>query len=111
MPIAKSPYRLAPTKMQELSNKLKGLQDKGFIRPSSSPWGARVLFVKKRDGSFRKANIVVDALSGQEWMKPRRARALSMKIHSSIKTKILEAQSEASKDINTLAKMLRGLDK
>ncbi|GJY48179.1 hypothetical protein Tco_0438135 [Tanacetum coccineum] len=53
MPVAKSPYRLAPTEMQELSNQLKGLQDKGFIRPSSSPWGAHVLFVKKKDGSFR----------------------------------------------------------
>ncbi|GJZ81968.1 retrovirus-related pol polyprotein from transposon 17.6 [Tanacetum coccineum] len=39
--------------MQELSNQLKELQDKGFIRPSSSPWGAPVLFVKKKDGSFR----------------------------------------------------------
>ncbi|GJQ98404.1 putative reverse transcriptase domain-containing protein [Tanacetum coccineum] len=53
MPVAKSPYRLAPTKMQELSNQLKELQDKGFIRPSSSPWGAPVLFVKKKDGLFR----------------------------------------------------------
>nr|GEW70332.1 putative reverse transcriptase domain-containing protein [Tanacetum cinerariifolium] len=52
-PIARSPYRLAPTKMQELSNQLKELQDKGFIRPSSLPWGAPVLFVKKKDGSFR----------------------------------------------------------
>nr|GFA30119.1 putative reverse transcriptase domain-containing protein [Tanacetum cinerariifolium] len=52
-PVAKSPYRLAPTKMQELANQLKELQDKGFIRPSSSPWGAPVLFVKKKDGSFR----------------------------------------------------------
>ncbi|GJV04521.1 putative reverse transcriptase domain-containing protein [Tanacetum coccineum] len=52
MPVAKSPYRLAPTEMQELSNQLKELQDKGFIRPSSSPWGALVLFVKKKDGSF-----------------------------------------------------------
>ncbi|GJT79416.1 putative reverse transcriptase domain-containing protein [Tanacetum coccineum] len=52
MPVAKSPYRLAPTKMQELSNQLKELQEKGFIRPSSSPWGAPVLFVKKKDGSF-----------------------------------------------------------
>ncbi|GJU56861.1 putative reverse transcriptase domain-containing protein [Tanacetum coccineum] len=52
MPVEKSPYRLAPTKMQELSNQLKELQDKGFIRPSSSPWGAPVLFVKKKDGSF-----------------------------------------------------------
>ncbi|GKA59062.1 putative reverse transcriptase domain-containing protein [Tanacetum coccineum] len=53
MPVAKSPYRLAPTEMQELSNQLKELQDKGFIRPSSSTWGAPVLFVKKKDGSFR----------------------------------------------------------
>ncbi|GKB26718.1 putative reverse transcriptase domain-containing protein [Tanacetum coccineum] len=44
-------------------------------------------------------------------MKPRRARALSMKIHSSIKAKILEAQSETSKGVNTPTKMLRGLDK
>nr|GEX38021.1 putative reverse transcriptase domain-containing protein [Tanacetum cinerariifolium] len=50
--VAKSPYRLAPTKMQELSNQLKELQDKGFIRPSSPPWGAPLLFVKKKDGSF-----------------------------------------------------------
>nr|GFC10211.1 putative reverse transcriptase domain-containing protein [Tanacetum cinerariifolium] len=40
MPVTKSPYRLAATKMQELANQLKELQDKGFIRPSSSPWGA-----------------------------------------------------------------------
>ncbi|GJR26469.1 putative nucleotidyltransferase, ribonuclease H [Tanacetum coccineum] len=53
MPVAKLPYRLTPMEMQELSNQLKELQDKGFIRPSSSPWGAPVLFVKKKDGSFR----------------------------------------------------------
>nr|GEU52422.1 putative reverse transcriptase domain-containing protein [Tanacetum cinerariifolium] len=53
MLVAKSSYRLAPMEMQELSNQLKELQDKGFIRPSSSPWGALVLFVKKKDSSFR----------------------------------------------------------
>ncbi|GKB18538.1 putative reverse transcriptase domain-containing protein [Tanacetum coccineum] len=286
MPVAKSPYRLAPTEMQELSNQLKELQEKGFIRPSSSPWGAPVLFVKKKDGSFRmcidyrelnkltvknryplpriddlfdqlqgsryfskidlrsgyhqlrvreedipktafrtryghfeftvmpfgltnapaskeehevylklilellkkeklfgkfskckfwlqeknkkfkwgdeqenafqtlkdmlyhapilalpegtndfvvycdasnqelfsdydceiryhpsKANVVADALSRKEWLKPRRARAMSMTIHSGIKARILEAQSEASKGINTPAKTLKGLDK
>ncbi|GKB89172.1 putative reverse transcriptase domain-containing protein, partial [Tanacetum coccineum] len=52
-PVAKSPYRLAPSEMQELSGQLQELQDKGFIRPSYSPWGAPVLFVKKKDGSFR----------------------------------------------------------
>nr|GEX12030.1 hypothetical protein [Tanacetum cinerariifolium] len=39
--------------MKELANQLKELQDKGFIRPNSSPWGAPVLFMKKKDGSFR----------------------------------------------------------
>ncbi|GKA86289.1 putative reverse transcriptase domain-containing protein, partial [Tanacetum coccineum] len=53
LPVVKSPYRLSPSEMEELSGQLKELQDKGFIRPSSSPWGAPVLFVKKRDGSFR----------------------------------------------------------
>ncbi|GJR74673.1 putative reverse transcriptase domain-containing protein [Tanacetum coccineum] len=52
-PVAKSPYRLEPSEMQELSEQLQELQDKGFIRPSHSPWGAPVLFVKKKDGSFR----------------------------------------------------------
>ncbi|GJW95645.1 hypothetical protein Tco_0175317 [Tanacetum coccineum] len=51
-PVARAPYRLAPSKMKELSEQLKELSDKGFIRPSSSPWGAPVLFVKKKDGSF-----------------------------------------------------------
>ncbi|GKE36020.1 putative reverse transcriptase domain-containing protein, partial [Tanacetum coccineum] len=52
-PVARAPYRLAPSKMKELSDQLQELSDKGFIRPSSSPWGAPVLFVKKKDGSFR----------------------------------------------------------
>ncbi|GKB00661.1 putative reverse transcriptase domain-containing protein [Tanacetum coccineum] len=52
-PVARAPYRLAPSEMKELSDQLQELSDKGFIRPSSSPWGAPVLFVKKKDGSFR----------------------------------------------------------
>ncbi|GJZ26969.1 reverse transcriptase domain-containing protein [Tanacetum coccineum] len=52
-PVARTPYRLAPSGMQELSNQLQELIDRGFIRPSTSPWGAPVLFVKKKDGSFR----------------------------------------------------------
>ncbi|GKC09313.1 putative reverse transcriptase domain-containing protein [Tanacetum coccineum] len=51
-PMARAPYRLAPFKMKELSDQLKELSDKGFIRPSSLPWGPPVLFVKKKDGSF-----------------------------------------------------------
>nr|GEY21364.1 putative reverse transcriptase domain-containing protein [Tanacetum cinerariifolium] len=217
MPVAKSPYRLAPTEMQELANQFKELQDKGFIRPSSSLWGAPVLFVKKKDGSFRmsidyrelnkptiknryplpriddlfdqlqgsqyiskidirsgyhqlrvreedipktafrtrtksviytdhkslqhifdqkelnmrqrrwielfndydceiryhpgKANVVADVLTRKERAKPRQVQAMSMTIHSSIKDKILEAQSEASKNTNTPTEMLKGLDK
>nr|GEY30122.1 hypothetical protein [Tanacetum cinerariifolium] len=52
-PVARTPYRLAPLKMKELAKQLQELSDKGFIRPSSSPWGASVLFVNKKDGSFR----------------------------------------------------------
>nr|GEU32669.1 putative reverse transcriptase domain-containing protein [Tanacetum cinerariifolium] len=53
IPVAKSPNRLAPSKMEELSGQMKELQDNGFIRPSSSRWVASVLFVKKNDGFFR----------------------------------------------------------
>ncbi|GJZ06961.1 putative reverse transcriptase domain-containing protein [Tanacetum coccineum] len=52
-PVARAPYRLAPSEMKELFGQLKELSDKGFIRPSSSPWGAPVLFIEKKDGSFR----------------------------------------------------------
>nr|GEW78044.1 putative reverse transcriptase domain-containing protein [Tanacetum cinerariifolium] len=51
--VSHAPYRLAPSEMKELLDQLHELSDKGFIRPSSSPWGALVLFVKKKDGSFR----------------------------------------------------------
>nr|GEW42001.1 putative reverse transcriptase domain-containing protein [Tanacetum cinerariifolium] len=51
--VARAPYRLAPSEIKKLSDQLKKLAKKGFIRPSSSPWGAPVLFVKKKDGSFQ----------------------------------------------------------
>ncbi|GKC93306.1 putative reverse transcriptase domain-containing protein [Tanacetum coccineum] len=52
-PVTRAPYRLEPSEMKELSVQLQELFEKGFIRPSSSPWGASVLFVKKKDGSFK----------------------------------------------------------
>jgi hypothetical protein len=52
-PIHKAPYRMAPMELKELKEQLKELEEKGFIRPSVSPWGAPVLFVKKKDGSLR----------------------------------------------------------
>nr|GFA34258.1 putative reverse transcriptase domain-containing protein [Tanacetum cinerariifolium] len=51
--VARALYRLVPAEMQELSTQLQELSNKGLIRPSSSPWGASILFVKKKDGSFR----------------------------------------------------------
>ena len=53
MPISKAPYRMAPAELRELKEQLQELLDKGFIRPSVSPWGASVLFVMKKDRSTR----------------------------------------------------------
>nr|GFC27280.1 putative reverse transcriptase domain-containing protein [Tanacetum cinerariifolium] len=52
-PILKAPYRMAPIELKELKDQLQELLERGFIRPSVSPWGAPVLFVKKKDGSMR----------------------------------------------------------
>ena len=52
-PISIHPYRMAPAELRELKAQLQDFLSKGFIRPSASPWGAPVLFVKKKDGSFR----------------------------------------------------------
>ncbi|KAL0537104.1 hypothetical protein IC582_026074 [Cucumis melo] len=53
VPISRAPYRMAPAELKELKVQLQELLDKGFIRSSVSPWGAPVLFVKKKDGSMR----------------------------------------------------------
>ena len=52
-PISKAPYRMAPLELKELKVHMEELVSKGFVRPSTSPWGAPVLFVKKNDGSLR----------------------------------------------------------
>ena len=52
-PIAKRPYRMAANELKELKKQLRELQEKGYIRPSSSPWGSPILFVKKKDGNLR----------------------------------------------------------
>ena len=65
MPILKAPYRMAPAELQELKKQLQELLHKGFIWPSHSPWGAPILFVKKKDGSlwmyidYRELNKVI----------------------------------------------------
>nr|GEV60790.1 reverse transcriptase domain-containing protein [Tanacetum cinerariifolium] len=172
-PVARAHYRLAPLEMQELSNQLQEFAGRGFIRPSTSPWGAPVLFVKKKDGSFRmcidywelnkltvknhyplprindlfhqlqvfiddiliysrnkeehkdhlrtilellkkeklKENVIADALSCKERIKPLRVRALVMTLHPKLPSKILEAQTEVIKEENIEAENLRGMDK
>ncbi|GKA40014.1 putative reverse transcriptase domain-containing protein [Tanacetum coccineum] len=74
-------------------------------------WLREVCFLGHVVNSKGKATVVADGLSNKEWMKPRRTRSMSMKIHSNIKDRILEAQSEASKNVNTPTEMLRALDK
>ncbi|GJR85714.1 reverse transcriptase domain-containing protein [Tanacetum coccineum] len=74
MPVARTPYRLALLEMQELSNQLQELLDRGFIQPSTSSWGAPVLFVKKKDGSFRMCSSVyskIDLRSGYHQLRVR----------------------------------------
>ncbi|GJY63549.1 putative reverse transcriptase domain-containing protein [Tanacetum coccineum] len=133
----------AITKMQELSEQLQELQDKGFIRPSHSPWGAPVLFVKKKDDHKSlqhifdqkelnmpqrrwielfsdyeceiryhpgKANVVADALSMKERLKPRHVRAMAVTIQIGMREKIQAAQSEALKQENILMENLHGLE-
>nr|GFA42649.1 putative reverse transcriptase domain-containing protein [Tanacetum cinerariifolium] len=73
-------------------------------------WLREVHFLGHVVNSEAKANVVADALSRKERAKPRRVRAMSMTIHSSIKAKILESQSEAFKNAITLTEMLKGLD-
>jgi hypothetical protein len=52
-PISKRPYRMPPNELAELKIQLQDLLDKGYIRPSASPWGCPALFVKKKDNSLR----------------------------------------------------------
>nr|GEW69499.1 putative reverse transcriptase domain-containing protein [Tanacetum cinerariifolium] len=67
--VAQAPYRLAPAEMQELSTQLQELSDRVFVRPSSSPWGAPVLFVKKKDGS--RVYSKIDLRSGYHQLRVR----------------------------------------
>ncbi|GKE22848.1 hypothetical protein Tco_1434360 [Tanacetum coccineum] len=98
--VAKSPYLLAPLKMQELSEQLQELQDKGFIRPSH--------FTEELGSTYDTIRDMIILRIGR--VKLRRVRAMSMTIQSSVKDKILDTSSEASKVENAPVEMLRDLD-
>nr|GEX02952.1 reverse transcriptase domain-containing protein [Tanacetum cinerariifolium] len=102
----KSPYRLAPTEFQELSNQLKELQEKGFIRPSSSLWGSPVLFVKKKDG-YHQLRVCEDNISKTAF----RTRYRHFKFTVMPFGLTNAPASEASKDVNNPAEILKGLNK
>ncbi|GJY06030.1 putative reverse transcriptase domain-containing protein [Tanacetum coccineum] len=70
-PVARAPYRLALSEMQELSAQLQELSDKGFIRPSSSPLGASVLFVKNKIDLFRCVSTTIDLRYGYHQLRVR----------------------------------------
>nr|GEY87860.1 putative reverse transcriptase domain-containing protein [Tanacetum cinerariifolium] len=134
LPVVKSPYRLAPSEMLELLNQLKELQEKAlpdgpndfvvYCDASNQGFGCVLMQRGKRrwiellsdyecEIKYHpgKANVVADALSRKERLKPRRVRAMSMTIKSSLKAKILEAQYEASKDLKAPAEWLRRLER
>nr|GEW44457.1 retrotransposable element Tf2 [Tanacetum cinerariifolium] len=78
-PVARAPYRLPSSEMKDLSEQLQELSKKCFIRPSLSPWGAPVLFVKKKDGSFRMVKCLFKdrleiRLSSTESARTRRSK-------------------------------------
>ncbi|GKB51978.1 putative reverse transcriptase domain-containing protein [Tanacetum coccineum] len=112
VPVARAPYRLAPSEMKELSDQLKELSEKGFIRSSSSPWGAPVLFVKKKDGKEEHEEhlkIILGLLKKEqlkEREKPLRVRALVMTTYPDLTDRILQAQTEAMKEEKVKAENL-----
>ncbi|GJR42143.1 hypothetical protein Tco_1310246 [Tanacetum coccineum] len=86
--------------MKELADQLQRFSDKGFIRPSSSPWGAPVLFIKKKDGSYSEL---------KERELPLRVRALVMTISLDLPKQILNAQTEARKPENIKSEDVGGM--
>ncbi|GJR52808.1 hypothetical protein Tco_1403329 [Tanacetum coccineum] len=145
--VVRSPYRLAPLEMFELSNQLKELQEKGLISSSHSPWGAPMLFVKMKDGSMRmcidyrelnkltiknryplpRIDDLFDQLQEEDVVRSKSFKCREFWLQEvqflghvvnrdgihvdPSKTKILEAQSEASKDLKAPTEWLRGLER
>ncbi|GKA97522.1 hypothetical protein Tco_0825416 [Tanacetum coccineum] len=111
-PVAKSPYRLAPSKMQEWSEQLQELQDKGFSYNCPCFRGDTiVVFVKRGTWSSFKVRVgITEEGEVKGRVKLRRVRAMSMTIQSGVKDKILATSSETPKVENAPAEMLRDMD-
>nr|GEU72685.1 hypothetical protein [Tanacetum cinerariifolium] len=107
-PVARAPYRLAPSEMKELSDQLQELFDKGFIRPSFSPWGAPVFYFKKKDGSFW---MCIDYWELNKLTVKNRYPLPMMTIGLNLTKKILEAQIKAQKLKNIKNKDVGGMIK
>nr|GFA10623.1 putative reverse transcriptase domain-containing protein [Tanacetum cinerariifolium] len=101
-------YRLAPAEMKELAKQLQELLEKGFIRPSSSPWGAPVLFIKKKDGSFRMciAYRELNKLTVKNHYPLPRIDDLFNQLQGSSKNKKFEWETEAEEAFHTLKQKL-----
>nr|GEW79830.1 putative reverse transcriptase domain-containing protein [Tanacetum cinerariifolium] len=99
-PVARVPYRLAPAEMQELSTQLQELSDRGFIRPSSSPWGALVLFVKKKDAKIEAVKY---------WESPKTLTEIHQFLGLNLPKQILNAQSESRKEENFINEDLQSM--
>ncbi|XP_071687720.1 uncharacterized protein [Rutidosis leptorrhynchoides] len=78
-PVARPPYRLAPSELQELSNQLQELLDKGFIRPSSSPWGAPILFIQDFSKIARPLTTLTHKGKKFEWLKEQESAFQQLK--------------------------------
>ncbi|GJR17005.1 hypothetical protein Tco_0965532 [Tanacetum coccineum] len=109
-PVARAPYRLALAEMQELSDHCKELSDKGFIRPISSPWGAPVLFVKKKDGSFRGNVGSQKGNQAQGMVKPEIRGNVNFEIKSQFMRELREDTFSRNKNDDTHEHVERVLD-
>ncbi|GJX21238.1 putative reverse transcriptase domain-containing protein [Tanacetum coccineum] len=109
-PVARVPYRLALSEMKELSDQLQELSDKGFIRPNYSPWGAPVLFVKKKDGSFRMCidNRELNKLTVKNrYPLPRIDDLFDQLQESSVYSKIDLSKQEHEEHLKLILKLLK----
>nr|GEW41740.1 putative reverse transcriptase domain-containing protein [Tanacetum cinerariifolium] len=109
-PVARAPSRFPPSKMKELAKQVQELPDKGFKRPNSSPWEAPVLFVKKKDGSFRmcidyrKLNKLTLRVTSLFWQALHKALGTRLDISKAYHP---ETDGQSERTIQTLEDMLR----